>query len=391
VLVLSQLVIAHFVQEAWPLAFNVLVNSAVATAFLLVPATVLGGPDAVNPSPPDALTETADLPPRRRSRRKLTVALAFGASLVVAIFVWQLGYRVIRDTPSGCSPLAGQQLVLLADDKHLQNADNVIPIVRSPVATPAVLAALDGVSGALGAADLIRLNRATQVDGRTFNSVARQFARDKGLDRKSDDPESGAIAVGALTFVESQTIGDLYRIALEAAGYTVSVKVISTSSLALPSLLSGDVDVVPHYLSTFTAYLNDQVTDKDEQAELTGDVPIATSRLRTVAHKAGLTVGEPAGASNQNGFAVTREFADKYHVGSLSELAEHCSDATAVFGGPSACEANVHCLPGLRETYGLTFDERVTVDTGGASTIDAIRRGRVTVGLVFTSDPSLTG
>jgi len=36
----------------------------------------------------------------------------------------------------GCAPVAGTKLVVLDDDKHLQNADNIIAAVNSKVATP---------------------------------------------------------------------------------------------------------------------------------------------------------------------------------------------------------------------------------------------------------------
>src|SRR5687768_970103 len=50
-----------------------------------------------------------------------------------------------------CAPVPGDQLVVLEDDKHLQNADNVIPAVNAATATsqPAVLPALNAVSAAL--------------------------------------------------------------------------------------------------------------------------------------------------------------------------------------------------------------------------------------------------
>ena len=56
------------------------------------------------------------------------------------------------DTASGagCAPIAGNQLVVLDDDKKLQTADNIIAVVNAKVATdPALLAALDKVAGAL--------------------------------------------------------------------------------------------------------------------------------------------------------------------------------------------------------------------------------------------------
>ena len=41
-----------------------------------------------------------------------------------------------------CAPVAGDQLVVLEDDKHLQNADNIIPAVNADAADDALLVAV---------------------------------------------------------------------------------------------------------------------------------------------------------------------------------------------------------------------------------------------------------
>ena len=54
-------------------------------------------------------------------------------------------------------------LVVLQDDKHLQNADNVVPILRTPVATDEVKKVLNAVSAGLTTADLISLNSQVEL------------------------------------------------------------------------------------------------------------------------------------------------------------------------------------------------------------------------------------
>src|SRR5712692_1385370 len=54
-------------------------------------------------------------------------------------------------------------LVVLQDDKHLQNADNVVPILRTPVATDEVKKVLNAVSAGLTTADLINLNSQVEL------------------------------------------------------------------------------------------------------------------------------------------------------------------------------------------------------------------------------------
>ena len=58
-----------------------------------------------------------------------------------------------------CEPVAGESLVVLKDDKGLQNADNVIPAVNAQVAAdhPQVLELLDKVSASMDTDGLIAL------------------------------------------------------------------------------------------------------------------------------------------------------------------------------------------------------------------------------------------
>src|SRR5262249_28497820 len=61
----------------------------------------------------------------------------------------------------GCAPVAGPKLVVLNDDKHLQNADNIIAAINTKAATPELVAALDKVAAVLDTRKLIALNKAT--------------------------------------------------------------------------------------------------------------------------------------------------------------------------------------------------------------------------------------
>ncbi|WP_405582899.1 ABC transporter substrate-binding protein [Streptomyces sp. NBC_01190] len=73
-------------------------------------------------------------------------------------------------------------LVLLTDDKHLQNADNVLPVVNAKDAgAPVVAAALNKLTQVLTTADLTELNE--KVDGERLKpaDVAADYLKAKGL------------------------------------------------------------------------------------------------------------------------------------------------------------------------------------------------------------------
>ncbi len=64
---------------------------------------------------------------------------------------------------SSDADLSSLGLVTLQDDKHLENADNVVPIVRTPVATTEVKKVLNAVSAGLTTADLVNLNSQVEL------------------------------------------------------------------------------------------------------------------------------------------------------------------------------------------------------------------------------------
>jgi osmoprotectant transport system substrate-binding protein len=77
--------------------------------------------------------------------------------------------------------VASKKLVVLDDDKHLQNADNVLPLVRSSVASADVKTTLDSVDKILTTDDLKQLNKQIGVDKDDPSDVAQQYLKSKGL------------------------------------------------------------------------------------------------------------------------------------------------------------------------------------------------------------------
>ena len=289
----------------------------------------------------------------------------------------------------GCAPVAGDQLVVLEDDKALQTADNIVPAVNAEVATPELIAALDAVSAALDTTKLISLNRAVNVDRQTSRTAAEEFAAAEGLTDGISAGDGGEILIGAADFSENQTLGELYQIALTAAGFDATVQTIGNRELYLPELQDGAIHVVPEYAGTLTEFLNAQVNGADPEPLASGEIEPTVAALRDLGAEVGLTFGEPSAAADQNAFAVTTAFAEQYGVSTLSELAEKCSGAETILGGPPECPQRPFCQPGLEETYGLRFGPFGSYDAGGPLTKEALRRGEISVGLVFSSDGDL--
>jgi osmoprotectant transport system substrate-binding protein len=66
-------------------------------------------------------------------------------------------------------------LVVLQDDKHLQAADNVVPIIRQSVATDAVKAILNKVDARLTTADLVTMNADVSLNHLDADVVAKNY------------------------------------------------------------------------------------------------------------------------------------------------------------------------------------------------------------------------
>jgi osmoprotectant transport system substrate-binding protein len=287
-----------------------------------------------------------------------------------------------------CAPVAGEQLVVLEDDKQLQNADNIIPAVNAAAAegNPALLETLNAVSAVLTTEDLIEMNAAVDVERQSAEDVAAAYIADKGFDVSGG---SGPVIVGAADFTESQVLGTLYADVLTAAGFQATVQTVGNRELYLPALQRGEIQAFPEYLATVTDIINGNINGADAEPVASGDVDATVEALTPLAEEAGLVFGEPAEAADQNAFAVTQEFADAVGVSTLSELADACGDGSLSLGGPGECPERPQCQPGLEETYGLKFADFQEFDAGGPLTKAAIQQGEVSIGLVFSSDGAL--
>ncbi len=289
----------------------------------------------------------------------------------------------------GCAPVADDTLVLLEDDLHLQSSDNIIAAIHAGSATPALTTAVDKVAAALDQPKLLALNARVDIDRLSPREAAEEFAAAANLTAGLSGG-SGTVVVGAANFPESSTLAELYDIVLDAAGFDSTVLTVGNRELYEPALERGEITVFPEYAATMTEFLNKKANGENAPQKASGDIAVTVTALKELGQQFGLVFGTPSTASDQNAFAVTKPVADQYGLKTLSDFAAKCSGTATVLAGPPECPQRTFCQLGLQDTYGLVVGSFFTADAGGPQTKTALRTGQATLGLVFSSDSSLT-
>lgn len=77
--------------------------------------------------------------------------------------------------------IAARNFVVLQDDKKLQTADNVIPVLRKDIDSPKLKKALDALSAKLTTEALTALNKMVDIDKADAAEVAAKWLKDNGL------------------------------------------------------------------------------------------------------------------------------------------------------------------------------------------------------------------
>jgi osmoprotectant transport system substrate-binding protein len=282
-----------------------------------------------------------------------------------------------------CQPVAGSTLVVLADDKHSQASDNIIPAVNTSVNKVPLTDALNAVSKALTQDALTGLNRQTSANQKPTTVAAAFVTAQKLGDGLSGG--SGKIVIGTQNFAESETLGEVYKDVLTKVGYRASVQTIGSRDLLEPALEKNQIQVVPEYAASLNSFLAKKQGVADTSS---ADIKKTVASLQPLAAKAGFAVLDAAPATDENAFAVTQATATKYGLTSMSDVATKCGTTGITFGAGANCPQNVFCADAILKTYGITIDLK-PLDYDGALTRGALKQGRILIGEVFSSDADL--
>ncbi len=201
-----------------------------------------------------------------------------------------------------------------------------------------------------------------------------------GSSSSSDQPGKGkpAVTIGTKDFTEEFILGELYKQALAAKGYTVNLKKnIGATEITDKALTSKQIDAYPEYSGESTAtvfginklYPSPEATVADAKAKY---------------EQRGQVVSNATPFEDVDAIATTKEFAQKNGLTSLEDLKKLPS--FSVGARPEFKNRQVG-LKGMQDVYGLTNAKFKQLALG--LQYKALDKGDVDSANVFSTDAQL--
>lgn len=190
---------------------------------------------------------------------------------------------------------------------------------------------------------------------------------------------SPTIVIGTKNFTEEYVLGQLYKQALEGAGFTVSYKEnIGSSELIDTSITSGKINFYPEYTGVIVQDLAKEKSPKTAAATYAAAKKFEQTR--------GLTLLNATPFYDSDSFGMLTSTAKKLGVKTIGDMKKVKS---FTFAGYPECDKRITCLLGLKQIYGLT--QAKFVQLASISVYTLLDQGKITAGDVFSTDPQLAG
>jgi glycine betaine/choline ABC-type transport system substrate-binding protein len=238
--------------------------------------------------------------------------------------------------------------------------------------TPLVCGLLLAATGALGLGACGSSNDNTTDTGSSSSSTSSSSA--------PAQPGKGkpAVTIGTKDFTEEFILGELYKGALEAKGYTVKLKKnIGATEIIDTALTSHKIDGYPEYTGESVATVakrNEPAKTADEEYQLAKQ--FYASR--------GETVSEPTPFQDVDAIATTKTFAQKNGLTSMEDLKKIGSFS---LGARPEFKSRQQGLAGMKKVYGITNAKFRQLALGVQ--YQALDTGKVDAANIFTTDAQL--
>lgn len=189
-----------------------------------------------------------------------------------------------------------------------------------------------------------------------------------------------AVTIGDKNFPEEYLLGDLYKVALEAKGYTVKLKPnIGGSEVIDTAFKSGQIDLYPEYLGEILT----SVAGKDPAKT---DTATYQQVKKFEESERDATILKQTPFQDVDTAFVKADFAKKYNLKSVADLSNvgpKGKGVTYVAQPPN--RTRLAGLKGIHEVYGLTNVKFLGAPPG--QQYKAVDSGAGNVGDAFSTDP----
>src|ERR671931_736613 len=186
------------------------------------------------------------------------------------------------------------------------------------------------------------------------------------------------VTIGTKDFTEEFILGELYKGALEAKGYTVNLKKnIGATEITNPALPSHKIDAYPEYTGESVATVekrNEPAKTADEEYQL----------AKQFYEGRGQTVSEPTPFEDVDAIAATKAYAQKHGLTTMEDLKKLGSFS---LGARPEFKARQQGLAGMKKVYGITNAKFRQLALGVQ--YQALDTGKVDTANVFTTDAQL--
>jgi osmoprotectant transport system substrate-binding protein len=237
------------------------------------------------------------------------------------------------------------------------------------MAAPLLVATLAFAIAACGSSD----NSSTSTSGGGGSTAASTTGA-------SAQPGKGkpAVTIGTKDFTEEFILGELYKDALEAKGYTVNLKKnIGATEIIDKALTSHKIDAYPEYTGESVATVakrNEPAKTADEEYQL----------AKQFYEGRGQTVSEPTPFEDVDAIAATKAYAQKNGLTSMEDLKKLGSFS---LGARPEFKDRQQGLAGMKKVYGINNAKFRQLALGVQ--YQALDSGKVDTANIFTTDAQL--
>jgi osmoprotectant transport system substrate-binding protein len=189
-----------------------------------------------------------------------------------------------------------------------------------------------------------------------------------------------AVTIGDKNFAEENILGQLYAQALQAQGFTVTLKEnVGSSEIIYKALVSGQIDMYPEYTGTLLSAIAEQTKEPASAAA-------AYAQAKAFVQKHGFTLLNYTPFYDSDALATLPSYASAHHLASIADLKALGKSLT--LGAPPEFATRFEGLLGLKQLYGVvpTF-KPIAIELS----YKALEGGQVDVQNVFSTDGQLLG